>query len=164
MKMKRIYLIRHGKAEDGFNKPDFERELHPKGRKKTEKVARFLLDKNIQPQLIVASMAKRTMETAEVIRGILQLPKAIIQEEKNLYLASSNSILDTVYAMDDQINEVLLVGHNPGISSLSTYLSNQDIDWMTTSSLVAIEIRAKKWDEIDQAKRKMLFYVKPSDL
>ena len=162
--MKRIYLIRHGKAEDGFDKPDFERELHPKGRKKTEKVARFLLKKNIHPQLIVASMAIRTIETAEVIRDVLQLPKMIIQEEKDLYLAASNSILNTIYSLDDQINEVLLVGHNPGISSLSTYLSNQDIDWMSTSSLVAIEIKAEKWNEIDHAKRKMLFYVKPSDL
>ena len=45
--MKRIYLMRHGKAEDGFDKPDFERDLQGKGIKKTEKIARFLLEKKL---------------------------------------------------------------------------------------------------------------------
>lgn len=162
--MKRIYLMRHGKAEDGFDKPDFERDLQSKGIKKTEKIARFLLEKNAQPQLIMASMAFRTLQTAELIRNILDLPKQIIQEEKSLYLASSSSMLDVVFAIDDKIDELMLVGHNPGISSLATYLSDTDIDWMSTSSVIAIDLDIDAWVDIANANKNFLFYMKPSDL
>ena len=162
--MKRIYLMRHGKAEDGFDKPDFERDLQSKGIKKTEKIAHFLLEKKTQPQLILASMAFRTLQTAELIRTVLELPKQIIQEEKSLYLASSNSMLDVIFSVDDKIDELILVGHNPGISSLATYLSDSDIDWMSTSSIIAVELNINHWTDIPDASKKLLFYIKPSNL
>ncbi len=162
--MKRIYLMRHGKAEDGFDKPDFERNLLPKGRKKTEKIAHYLTKQKAKPKQILVSMAYRTLQTADIIRNILKLPKQLIKEEKNLYLASSNSMLDTIYTVDDQIDELMLIGHNPGISSLATYLSNVNIDWMSTSAVVAIDLDIKKWTDINQGKKKHLFYIKPSKL
>jgi len=162
--MKRIYLIRHGKAEDGFDKPDFERNLLPKGLKKTEKIAHFLVKQKAKPEQIIVSMAYRTLQTAEVILGVLSLKKNIIKEQKNLYLASSNYMLDTIYAVDDKIQELMLIGHNPGISNLATYLSNVDIDWMSTSAVVAIDLDIKKWTDIAQGKKKYVFHVKPSQL
>ena len=109
-------------------------------------------------------MAFRTLQTAELIRKVLELPKQIIQEEKNLYLASSNSMLDAIFAVDDKIDELMLVGHNPGISSLATYLSDSDIDWMSTSSIIAVDLNIDHWVDIADASKKLLFYVKPSDL
>jgi len=156
--------MRHGKAEDGFDKSDFERDLQSKGIKKTEKIAHFLLEKKAHPQLILASMAFRTLQTAELIRKTLELPKQIIQEEKNLYLASSNSMLNALFAVDDNIDELLLVGHNPGISSLATYLSDSDIDWMSTSSVIAVDLNIDHWTDIPDASKKLLYYIKPSDL
>ncbi len=162
--MKRIYLIRHGKAEDGSDKPDFERDLLPKGRKKTEKIAHYLAKQKASPKLILVSMAFRTLQTAEVVRSILNLPKQIIKEEKDLYLASSNSMLDTLYRIDDQIDEIMVIGHNPGISSLATYLSNSSIDWMSTSAVVAIDLKVEHWVDLANATKKFLYYIKPSDL
>lgn len=162
--MKRIYLMRHGKAEDGFDKSDFERDLQVKGRKKTTKIAKFLQSKRVNPRQILVSMANRTKETAAVVMDVLGLNQHVFTEEKSLYLASSNSMLDVLYAVDDNINELMLIGHNPGISSLATYLCNKDIDWMPTSSVVAVELNINKWNELADAKRKLLFYVKPSDI
>lgn len=162
--MKRIYLIRHGKAEDGFDKPDFERDLLPKGLRKTEKIAHYLVKQKVKPGQILVSMAFRTLQTAEVIIDVLSLKKNIIREQKNLYLASSNSMLDVIYAVDDKIQELMVIGHNPGISSLATYLSNVEIDWMSTSAVVAIDLDIKKWTDIAQGKKKYIFHVKPSNL
>ncbi|NOR88421.1 MAG: hypothetical protein GQ527_12505 [Bacteroidales bacterium] len=109
-------------------------------------------------------MAQRTMETAAEIQEVLGLNKKIITEDKMLYLASSNSMLDVIYSVNDQINDLMIIGHNPGVSSLATFLSNSDIDWMPTSSVVAVELDVNKWTDIAQANKKLLFYVKPSDL
>lgn len=162
--MKRIYLLRHGKAEDSFDKSDFDRELIPKGKKKTTKVAQYLKKNNIAPQKILVSMAQRTIQTAEVLSDILSLSKDAILVEKSLYLASSNSILDVLYGVDDQIQELMLIGHNPGLSSLATYLAGQEIDWMPTSGLVGIEIDIDKWTDIAGSPSRLLFYIKPNDL
>lgn len=162
--MKRIYLMRHGKAEDGFDKSDFERDLIAKGIKKTEKVIQTLVKKNLKPDLILVSLAHRTVQTAQAVQRVLNIDPNIIMEEKGLYLAASNSILDVIYAVNDEINDLMIIGHNPGLSTLATYLSKQDIDWMPTSSIVAIEMNVEKWNEIPSSKVKLLFYAKAGSL
>lgn len=162
--MKKIYLIRHGKAEDGYDKTDFERELIAKGEKKTKKIAQFLADQKITVDLMLVSMAQRTRQTAEILAETMSVSKKKIQEEKALYLASTNGILEVIYGVDDQIDHLMVVGHNPGISSLATYLSNEDIDWLPTSAVVAIKLDTNQWNKIPVAKGTLDFYMKPSDL
>jgi len=156
--------MRHGKAEEGYGKSDFERDLMPKGIKKTLKVAQFLKAKNVRPEQMLVSMANRTLQTAEIVRDALSLSPSILREEKGLYLASINSVLNEIYGLDDQVNELMLIGHNPGISSLATYLCKKEIDWMPTSAIVGIELKLEKWNMLSNAKGKLLFYLKPSDL
>ncbi len=162
--MKKIYLIRHGKAEDGYDKTDFERELIAKGEKKTKKIAEFLADRNIIIDLMLVSMAQRTKQTAKIIAETLSVSKKKIVEEKALYLASTNGILEVIYGVNDQIDHLMVVGHNPGISSLATYLCNEDIDWLPTSAVVAIEIETDRWNKIPDATGTIDFYIKPSDI
>jgi len=162
--MKRIYLMRHGKAEDGFDKSDFDRNLHPKGQRKTKKIAAFLLAQNIKPQLILSSAANRTMQTSEIIAQALKIPENAIIKTKPLYLASADQILDVIYAVDDHINNIMIVGHNPGISSIASYLCNSDISWMSTSTIVAVEIASEKWNDLDLAQKKLIFNTKPSSI
>jgi len=161
---KRIYIMRHGKAEVGYGKSDFERDLMPKGIKKTRKVADFLSSKKIRPEQVMVSMAHRTLQTADIVKETLSLASSILIEEKGLYLASINSILNEIYGVDNAVKELMLIGHNPGLSSLATYLCKQEIDWMPTSAIVGIELELEHWNEIPSAKGKLLFYVKPADL
>jgi len=162
--MKRIYILRHGKAEESYDKADFERELIDKGERKTKKIAKYLSTKNLSIDLVLVSLAARTQQTADIIREDLSISKKKIQLEKALYLASLNSILEVIYAIPDHIENIILVGHNPGVSSLATYLSGEEVDWMPTSAVAAIELKVKKWHDIPGAKSKLLFYTKPADL
>lgn len=162
--MKRIFLMRHGKAEEGFSKSDFDRNLQAKGEKKTKKIARFLIEKEAQPQLILTSAANRTVQTAEIVGKALGIPDGAILESKELYLASEEAMLNFIYAIDNQNSEIMIVGHNPGISALASYLSDSDINWMSTSSVIAIDIDTRKWNDLDLASKKLLFYAKPSSI
>lgn len=163
--MKRIYLVRHGKAEEGYDKPDFERNLSERGEKKTKRIADFLSSQKVKIDIMLVSMANRTHQTAQIIADKLDISKSKIQIEKTLYLASTNEILDEIFALNDQIENLLIVGHNPGISNLAVYLSNSDdVDWMPTSGVVAIEIKTNQWNEISNAKSKLIFYKTPANL
>ena len=162
--MKRVFLMRHGKAEDGFDKSDFERNLQAKGEQKTLKIAEFLRVQNAKPQLILSSSANRTMQTSKIIAQCLKISENAIIKIRALYLASADEMLDEIYALDDHIDEIILVGHNPGISSLAAYLSNSDIAWLSTSAIVAVELEIKKWTDLDLASKKLIFNIKPSSI
>ena len=156
--------MRHGKAEDGYGKSDFERELVEKGRKKTSKVAHFLKSKLVKPERLLVSMSQRTIETAALICKHLEINSSLVSEEKSLYLASTNSILDVIYCVNDNVDEIMILGHNPGLSSIATYLCKDEIDWMPTSAVVGIEFKIDRWNEINSKPGELLFYAKPSDL
>lgn len=163
--MKTIYLIRHGKAEEGAGKADFERDLIGKGEKKTKKISSFLSNQKVKVDLMLVSLANRTKKTATILAEDLSISNSKIQIEKALYLASSNGILDVIFEVDNRINNLMIIGHNPGISSLATYLSNNDdLDWMPTSAVAAIEFKTDKWEDLPNAKSKLVFYKKPADL
>jgi len=156
--------MRHGKAEDSFEKTDFERNLVEKGVKKSKKTIQYLLKNNIKPAFVLVSAAQRTIQTAEVAIEILGLKKEVIKIEQSLYLASDNEILNTIYATDNSAESLMIIGHNPGMSNIATYLSNRNIDWMPTSAIVGIEFKMQDWNEIANAPAKLLFYTKSSDL
>ena len=162
--MKTIFLMRHGKAEDGYDKTDFERNLHPKGEKKTKKIAQYLMEKSYKPQKIITSAAHRTIQTSEIIGRALGMPDSDIIETKLLYLASADDMLTYIYGLDDQLSSVMIVGHNHGISVLASYLSDSDVGWMSTSAVVAVKIDAGKWEDLDVSTKTLLFNVKPSSI
>lgn len=159
--MKTLYIMRHGKAEDGFEKADYKRKLIAKGIKRSNRIAQKLLDKKIKPDLIICSYSARTKETAELMAEILKIPINEIIESKEFYLAPIVVMMETFYTIDDNISSVLVVGHNPGVSELVTSITGKLIDWLPTSALVAIEIDTDKWNEISLAPAKISFSLFP---
>jgi len=159
--MKTLYIMRHGKAEEGQDKADYKRKLISKGFKRTQKIAHLLKDRKRSFDIILCSNANRTIETAELLADIFAFPKEKIQKEKEFYLATVNVMLDSFYTLDNSVSKVLFVGHNPGVSELVTSLSGQMVDWMPTSALIAIDIDTDKWEEISNAPVKIAFSLSP---
>jgi phosphohistidine phosphatase len=155
--MKMLYIMRHGKAEDGLNKADYKRKLSSKGIKRNQKICTQLKERKIVFDTILCSNANRTIETAQIIADCLNYPQGDIQEAKELYLATVRTLLDQLYALDNKINSVLMIGHNPGISELIGSLSGKLIDWLPTSALIALEIDTDLWENIGNAPVKIAF-------
>lgn len=159
--MKTLYIMRHGKAEEAYDKADYKRKLVSKGIKRSQKTAQRLLKNNEIPQLILCSNACRALDTAKVVAEELSIAQEHIQAAKELYLAPVSVLMDSFYAMDNILEHVLVVGHNPGLSELVTHLSGELIDWMPTSSLFALSFDTDKWEEINTAKSTIAFSVFP---
>ena len=65
--MKKLYIVRHTKKEDeDLNQDDYDRELSEDGKTEAKNIAENFAKKNPQIDLIVASPAKRTRDTAEI--------------------------------------------------------------------------------------------------
>lgn len=159
--MKTLYIMRHGKAEDTSDKADYKRKLISKGIKRNDKIGRMLFARKCKIDTIICSNAARTIETAEMIAELFSFPIQEIQKVKEFYLAPVSVMLDTFYAVDNSFSNILVVGHNPGVSELITSLSSQLIDWLPTSALVAIEIDTDRWEEISNAPTRIAFSLLP---
>ena len=159
--MKTLYVMRHGKAEDGFDKSDYKRKLNSKGIKRSVKVGLKLKDRKGELDTVICSSSLRTVETAEIMADLFDFPQADIKKHKELYLAPVNVILENIYSLDDSVSNVLLVGHNPGLSELIGSLSRQLTDYLPTSALIALKIDIDKWEEISNANAKIVFSLFP---
>lgn len=119
----RIYLLRHGIAEDGYGKPDSERALTPEGIKKLHEVMKTLRDADVSPTLVISSPYKRALQTAEIAVQDLGFQGSF---ETSTFLTPDSNPRDAwseVRAHKAEA-EVLLVGHEPLFSSLTAFLLN----------------------------------------
>jgi phosphohistidine phosphatase len=119
--LKRVTVLRHAQAaqlQGGIQ--DFERPLTPRGRTQALEAASLLIALHLVPDLIVASAAHRTRETAELLHtaGLL----APLHPDERLYLASPAAMFALVHATDSKVDHLLLVGHNPGVSEFCRLL------------------------------------------
>lgn len=148
--MKVLLITRHAKAsqEDG-SLSDFERPILPKGKQRTLQVCKDLKRLHLKPDFIITSSAKRTKETARIIANEFVLSKEKIQADKKLYLADIDDWLDAIYFSDNNIDTLMLVGHNPTISYLSHYfLPHKNIEALPTSATVCIKFNCEDWMQI----------------
>ena len=137
--MKTLILIRHAKAEEhSLSKSDFFRDLQPKGIERAKRIAASLSNKIKvdNKTLVISSTANRAIQTAEIFCPILQYPTSEIQQTENIYEAHFTEILNVINAVDDQYEQVLVFGHNPGLSNLTNYLSHSEVELATSNAAI----------------------------
>ena len=163
--MKQLVLIRHGKAERDLPVvSDHERPLLQKGVKRTLAIADFLKEQGILPQLILSSHAVRAHDTARLIAGrLFQTPRPVRVEE-NIYYRGRDALYDLVTALPDELDAVIMVGHNPHITHFANMFLNNPVNYMPTSAAAGFSFEAGRWCDILLGGRQTLFFVTPRDL
>jgi phosphohistidine phosphatase len=124
--MKTLTVLRHAKSGwDDHVARDFDRPLNPKGHRAAQVMGRHLRDRQYRFDRIVASPAQRVVETlAGVADGYGEA--LAIDWDRRLYLASAATLLDCIHELSDAHEQVLLVGHNPGLEDLVLSLVPDD--------------------------------------
>lgn len=148
--------MRHAKAEDaGRAATDFERTLTDRGRKDAKKMGAWLKKEDMVPGMIVTSPAARAVETALIVCRETGFDPDDLIRDKKIYDASLDELLEVVAAHVGDSERLLLVGHNPGLEELVSYLSRDEpeIDsagkMMTTAAIAVLDyggqsIRARR--------------------
>ena len=161
---KRITLLRHAKSSwKDASLADRDRPLNRRGNKTAPDMGKRLAELGVRPSLLLTSPAKRARETARLIARELNYPLEFIQSESDLYLATPETILQIVARQDNGFNDVMLFGHNPGITELANQLGDRNIDNVPTCGMVGIELDAKEWTEIVAADGKTVFFDYPKN-
>ena len=95
--------------------------------------------RDTRPSLILTSPAIRALQTAKLVAREIGYPLEFLQREAELYLASPDEILAVLARQDDSFNDIIVCGHNPGMTDLANKLTGADIDNVPTCGIVVIE-------------------------
>ena len=165
--MLRLTLIRHGNAEwKDASIPDFDRPLNKRGLGEAEGIGKVLMEANLVPELLLASTAKRTQQTAEIVGRMLGLAARRVKLAEQLYLSRAEVILSFAQATGPKVHHLAIVGHNPGISELARDLAPQDepLAELATASAYTLTFTAKSWLTLDGPAVRAVRYDPPAKL
>lgn len=130
----KLYLVRHARAfeADPVNWPDNgERPLTPDGAKRFRRAARGLRGLAPTVDIVYSSPLTRAWQTAEILHQQAKWPAPTVCDA----LAGERppaEVLETLQGLDE-VTAVALVGHEPGLHELASYLLAGDASLVATS-------------------------------
>jgi phosphohistidine phosphatase len=151
--MKSLFIVRHAKSS--WKDPrlmDHQRPLNKRGKKAAPKMGKRMKKKCVRPDAIVTSDARRALDTADLLVHAMGLPSEVIRLNPELYHAPPDGILDIVHHFPDEWNQVMVVGHNPGLTELANWFYPDYIENIPTAGIVKLRFETNAWDRIDQDK------------
>lgn len=153
--MRRLYLMRHAQtpqAAPGVD--DRARSLSSQGRAEAMKTSRFMAENGHHPSLILVSDAVRTQETARIVQGTLEEMcggTVSLFAESGLYMTTPEEAIARVQMIENRVQSLLLVGHNPYISALALSLDTGMHPALVTyapATFCAFDLDCASWAEI----------------
>jgi phosphohistidine phosphatase len=102
--------------------PDHERPLADRGRLDASAAGRRFADDGIAPDLALCSTATRTRDTWKLaLHEMPHRPRTVYEER--LYDASLGDLLALIGETPDDVDSLLLIGHNPGMHAVAEALA-----------------------------------------
>ena len=161
--MKTLLLLRHAKSD--WNDPmqsDFDRPLNARGRDDAPKLGKWISKKH-PPNKVICSSAARTQETLEL--ASLNVP---VEFYRGLYHASSGELLSYIHKTELEIDQLLVIAHNPGIGSLAYRLVSDEPDdnnfiSFPTAACAVIQFEIDNWNDMKYEDGKLIDFTIPKD-
>jgi len=160
--MKTLTLVRHGKSswkDRGLS--DRERPLNKRGERDAPLMAKRIVEAGVRPSLIISSPAIRAWTTAKVFARELAYPIEFLQREDGLYLASLDNLLDAVATQDPGFNNLMVFGHNPGLTDFANYLVPGLTNNLPTTGIVSVNLTCDDWMLYDRPTTELIVYDYP---
>ncbi len=163
-----LLLMRHGKAEryDGYE--DYDRRLKKRGKRDAARMGGWLKKQGLVPDLVISSPAARAIMTAKLVCDALDIERKHIQMEKRLYDEGLARVRAVLADCPLTFNRVLLVGHNPELEDLLTYLANAvdipDVDKLLPTSALARLVLPDDWSQLEKDCAKLSSITYPKSL
>lgn len=155
----KLYILRHAKPAVGsLLMSDIDRPLIQKGYDQCELVREQLSPLLKDHTQIYCSPSKRTWQTAAHILSPELLKKVIIDD--SLYLANLTTLLRFIWKCG-HTGDLLLIGHNNGISELVNYFSDEKEEILSTCHLIGLEFDIQSWEEASRGMAKIFLNYRP---
>jgi len=163
--MKTLQLLRHAKSswdEPGLD--DHDRPLAPRGQKACKRMGRALRDGPAQLAHIYCSTALRARQTIAAIAEAIGDKSLQWREDPALYTFSADDLLAWCRRLDDDLDCVLLVGHNPAFTDLCNLVGDPRVDNLPTCAFVRIELPIEHWRELGHMRGTISALLEPKKL
>jgi phosphohistidine phosphatase len=143
-----LVVVRHAKADSPVGLQDIARPLAERGKADAVEAGRWLADNVGGCDLLLTSPARRTEETtARLLDGWGIAP--VVVDEERLYEASLGDLLRIVRGLDTDRPDatVVIVAHNPGVSSLVEALTGE-VSQLRTGGIAVVAVQGE-WADAD---------------
>ncbi len=162
--MKTLLLMRHAKSS--WKHPDLQdhdRPLNKRGEKDAPRMGKYLREKELVPQHILASPAKRVTQTVDGLLDKMNF-KGKVEYLDSLYLAEPTAYFSTLQSISDKFERIMIVGHNPGLEGLLQILSGQ-VESLPTASVAHLVLPIEHWADLNEETHgELVERVKPREM
>ncbi len=155
--------MRHAKSSswETPGQADFDRTLNERGKKDAPEMGRRFFKRQFKPDLIITSPAKRTLKTAQYIANELRYPEKHIELETTIYQADIPDLLYIIRNLDDNLQQVLMIGHNPAFTGLIGTLSGSLIEHLPTAGAALLSFDIQTWKQVSNHSASLLWFDYP---
>ncbi len=167
--MRRLLLLRHGKADRHSAGGDRERPLTRRGEEDALRLGQYLAAEGMKPDLAVASNARRARQTLD--RVLAAFPGHVTHViENTIYMATVDHLLDILRQTPNRVSTLLAVGHNPGFAELAISLAGSGEaaelqrlrSKFPTAALAILNFEADHWETVGMQAARLDRFVTPA--
>jgi phosphohistidine phosphatase len=167
---KQLFVLRHAKSSwDDPGLADHERPLSDRGHRAVRVLNAHIRESAIEPALVLCSTARRTRET---LAGVAPGGEHVIEPE--LYSADARDVLERLRRVPEDVESVMVVGHNPAMQTLVLRLAAPDGAGefsslgqiqrkFPTGALAALTFEGS-WSQLSSGSARLTDYVRPKSL
>lgn len=163
-----LWLLRHGKAERFDSSEDYDRALKKRGKRDATRMGQWLNEHDLRPDMVISSPANRAISTAKIVCDVIGIDHQDIQQEKRLYDEGLFRVKSTLADCPASFSQVLLVGHNPELELLLTYLVSDtdllDVEKLLPTAALARLVLPDDWTLLTQGCATLLSITYPKTL
>ena len=161
--MKNLIIVRHCKSS--WKDPslsDFDRPLNKRGNIDGELMSNYLREKEKKIDKLILSTSIRTRLTSKYFIEKIHFNSISYLDE--LYHASYSEIIKIISKIENNLNNIMVIGHNRGLTELINHFSDMRIYNIPTSGIIKVEFKEDKWSKITENKGKIVYKKFPKEL
>jgi phosphohistidine phosphatase len=164
-----LLLLRHGKSNWNVDTDDYHRPLKDRGKRGAQRIGIWLAQQQLIPDRIISSPAERALVTAQKCGKVMSIGAKQIARDKRIYLADCDTLLETLADCPQDVQRVMLVGHNPGLEQLLSCLVDEPLELPEDGKLMPTATLARlampdDWSDLKAGQAKLLQLIRASSL
>ena len=159
---KELILVRHAKSswspysKNTFVGDDHSRPLNFRGEIAAKSIASHLSSEVGIVDKVFSSSARRAVQTADtIVSHVTSVHKNVVASE--LYTFEAEKLRNYVRKINNELEKIIIVGHNPAMQELCKYLANPNNfsrhyknleKKYPTCGVAVIKLRCKNWNDL----------------
>lgn len=147
-----LLVVRHAKSSwemEGVS--DIDRPLKHRGIRAAYEMSRRLKIECLVPEKLIASPANRALHTAVIFNRVFEHRNAKLFIDERLYATGVSTIMRLISEQDEACKRLMIFGHNPDFSELSSRLTGSSYIELPTCGVCCIHFESASWGSISAA-------------